>query len=69
VFLFENIRSRTFRVLKINRGFIQTKRGDINPPKNWETAPGPLGAFLVFLTFLGKISKVVLGFRNFGYDF
>ena len=55
-------------VLKLHRGFILTQQGDINPPTNLETLPGPLrGSFFFIVVFL--ISKVVLGFRNFGYDF
>jgi hypothetical protein len=41
VFL-ENIRRSSVRVQKLHRGFILTKKGDINPPKNSE------GAFLGF---------------------
>ena len=40
---FENFRRRSVRVLKLHRGFILTKKGDINPQKNFETPPGPLG--------------------------
>ena len=42
-FFVENIRRRSVRVQKLPRGFILTKKGDINPPKNLETPPGPLG--------------------------
>ena len=42
VFL-ENFRRRSVRVLKLHRGFILTKKGDINPQTNLETPPGPLG--------------------------
>ena len=45
---FENIRRRSVRVLKLHRGFILIKKGDINPPKNSETPPGPLGGVLRF---------------------
>jgi hypothetical protein len=54
--------------MKLHRGVILTKKVDINHQTNLETPPG--GAFLGFLkVFLLKISKVVLGFRKFGYDF
>ena len=37
------------RVPKLHRGFFLTKKGDISPPKNLETPPGPLwGLFKVF---------------------
>jgi hypothetical protein len=49
-FLQKNIRRRSVRVLKLHRGIILTKKGDINPKKNSKTPPGPLGEkFLVFL--------------------
>ena len=32
-----------YRVLKLHRMFIFTKKGDINPQQNLETPPGPLG--------------------------
>ena len=35
----------SFRVLKLHMGFILTQKGDINPPKNSETPPGPFGDF------------------------
>ena len=54
----ENIRRRS--ALKLHRGFILTKKGDINPNKNSEPhLPGGGGA--VFILF-SKISKVVLFF-------
>jgi hypothetical protein len=40
---------RSGRVLKLHRGFILTKKGDINPQKNLETPLAPWGAFLGFL--------------------
>ena len=67
VSFFENIRRRSVRVLKLHRGFILTKKGDINPQKNSETPLAPWGGGVLY--FFLKISKVVLWFRNFGYDF
>ena len=34
---FENFRRRSGRVLKLHRGFILSKKGDINPQQNLET--------------------------------
>jgi hypothetical protein len=62
VFL-ENIRRSSVIIPKLHRGFILTKKEDINPKKN---SPCPWGPFL---GFFWKISKVVLWFRNFEYDF
>ena len=40
------------RVLKLHRGFILTKKGDINPQNNLETPwPGPLGGCFRFFRF------------------
>ena len=50
-FFCENIRRRSVRVLKFHRGFILTKKGDINPQTNLETPLAPWGAFLGFLKF------------------
>jgi hypothetical protein len=36
IIFFENIRRRSVRVLKLHSGFILTKKGDINHPKNSE---------------------------------
>jgi hypothetical protein len=63
-------RRRSVRVLKLHMGFILTKKEDINPPKNSET---PLAPWRSIFRFKKKkknsSSKVVIGFRNFGYDF
>jgi hypothetical protein len=50
-------------------GLFSEKRGDINPQKNLETPSGPLGGVFRFFIFFLKISKFVIGFRNFRYDF
>jgi hypothetical protein len=42
-FFLENFRRRSIRVLKLHRGFILTKKGDISPPKNSETPNCPPG--------------------------
>jgi hypothetical protein len=58
------------RVLKLHRGFILTKKGDIKPPNKFGDPPwSPGSVFRFFKSFFVKISKVVLGFRNFGSDF
>ena len=46
---FENLRRRLVRVLKLHRGFILTKKADINPPKDSETPPWPPGGGAFFL--------------------
>ena len=50
---------RSVRVLKLHRGFILTKKEDINPPKNSETPPGPPGegVFRFFKVFVVKNFK------------
>jgi hypothetical protein len=55
---FENFRRKSVRVLKLHRGFILIKKGDINPPKNSETPPAPLGAFLGFSIFFLENLKI-----------
>ena len=35
-------------VLKLHRGYILTKKGDIKPKKNLENPPGPLGGVFRF---------------------
>jgi hypothetical protein len=47
----ENIRRRSVRVAELHRGFILTKKGDINPPKKSETPHGPLGGGLLVVFF------------------
>jgi hypothetical protein len=47
-FFFENFRRRSGRVLKLHRGFILTKKGDINPQKNLEIPLALWGALLGF---------------------
>ena len=48
-FFSEIFRRRSVRLLKLHRGFILTKKGDINTQKNSETPPlPPGGAFLGF---------------------
>ena len=44
----ENFRRRSVRGLKLHRGLILTNKGDINPPKNSETPPGPLEGVFKF---------------------
>jgi hypothetical protein len=41
---------RSVRVLKLHRGFIVPKKGDINPQKNLETPPGPRRSVFRFLS-------------------
>ena len=57
--------------MKLHGGLILTKKGDINPPQNLKTPPlAPIrGVFKIFKSFFLYISKVLLGFPNFGYDF
>jgi hypothetical protein len=62
---FENFRRNTVRVLKLQRGFILTKKEILTPQKIRRPPLAPGGAFLGFLIFVLKISKFVLGFRNF----
>ena len=52
-FLFENSRRRLVRILKLHRGFILTKMGDIKPQKLRGNRSGPLGGvFYVCFLFL-----------------
>jgi hypothetical protein len=46
----ENIRRRSGRVLKLQSGFILTKKEDINPPNNLKTLPGSLGGIFRFFS-------------------
>jgi hypothetical protein len=55
---FENFRRRSVRVLKLHRVFILTKKGDINPPKNSETPPVPLGGVFRFFNFFFENFKI-----------
>jgi hypothetical protein len=48
---FENFRRRSVRVLKLNRGFILTKKVDIKPKKNLKTPLGPLEGVFFKLFF------------------
>ena len=54
----ENFRRRSVRVLKLHRGFILTKKGDINPHKNLETPPGPLGGVFRFFKVFFENFKI-----------
>jgi hypothetical protein len=55
----ENIRRRSVRVPKLHRGFILTKKGDINPRKKSETPLAPWGG--IFRFFCGKFQKLSYG--------
>ena len=69
-FFFENFRRRSVRVLKLHRGFILTKKGDINPPKNSETPSGPLGGvFRFFYKVFFENFKICPRVPKVGYDF
>jgi hypothetical protein len=47
-FLFENIRRISVRVLELHRGFILTKKGDINPQKIQRPPLAPWGGVFIF---------------------
>ena len=54
----ENFRRMSVRVLKLHRGFILTKKGDINPQQNLEPPSGPLGGVFRVLMFFFENFKI-----------
>ena len=56
----ENFRRGSVSVLKLHRGFIFTKKGDISPPKDSETPPSPLGGVFRFFKSFFENFKICL---------